>query len=189
MLIFSAIVLGVIILIPVFTIWGIYNTFIAKRNKVQESFSGIHVQLKRRADLIPNLVRTVRAYTKHEREVLEELTNLRTEFLDLKPDDYGEIIKKDNMIIQALKSLFAVVENYPNLKASQNFLKLQESLEETEDQIAAARRIYNSNVNSYNVAVQQFPGRLVAKWFKFKIEPFYEIDKDIDKSINYNKVP
>lgn len=159
----------------------IYNSLVAGRLKVKESFSGIYVQLKRRADLIPNLVTAVKGYAKHERETLENLTRLRTEFLRVNPNDRSAVIEQGNMLSQALKSIFAVSENYPNLKASDNFLKLQGSLEETEDQVAAARRIYNANVNDYNTSVQQFPSNIVAGCFRFSEEPFFQTDQTLDE--------
>lgn len=175
-------VLGVVVLIPMLVLWAIYNSLVAGRLKIKESFSGIYIQLKRRADLIPNLVTAVKGYTKHERETLENLTRLRTEFLKVNPNDRSAVIEQGNILTQALKSVFAVSENYPNLKASDNFLKLQESLEETEDQVAAARRIYNANVNDYNTGVQQFPSNVVAGWFKFSEEPFFQTDQTLDEA-------
>lgn len=163
------------IMIPAVYVMSVYNSTVSYRNSVRESFSDVHVQLKRRADLIPNLVETVKAYAKHEREVLERLTELRTQFEHTRPDDREAVIKNDNMVTQALKTVFAVAENYPDLKASENFKKMQESLEETEDQVASARRIYNSNVNDYNTYTQQFPSNLVARHFAFKEETFFSI--------------
>lgn len=167
------VVVGIFFPVLLTSIWSFYNSFVSKRNKVREGFSGIHVQLKRRADLIPNLVTTVKGYMAHEQGTLERLTRLRTEFFNTRPDEHAKLMAQDGMIAQALKTIFAVSENYPDLKASANFLKLQESLEETEDQIAASRRIYNANVNEYNTSIEQFPSNLVAKWFSFGEEPFY----------------
>lgn len=175
-------VIGFIVLVPLLALWVIYNSLVAKRLKVKESFSGIYVQLKRRADLIPNLVTAVKGYTQHERETLENLTKLRTEFLKVNPNDHSTVIEQGNMLSQALKTVFAVSENYPNLRASENFSKLQESLEETEDQVAAARRIYNANVNDYNASVQQIPSNIVASWFKFAEEPFFQTDQALDEA-------
>ena len=175
-------VLGVVVLIPLLVLWGIYNSLVAGRLKVKEAFSGIYVQLKRRADLIPNLVTAVKGYTQHERETLENLTRLRTEFLKVNPSDRSAVMEQGNMLTQAMKSVFAVSENYPNLKASENFLKLQGSLEETEEQVAAARRIYNANVNDYNTSVQQFPSNVVAGWFKFAEETFFQTDQALDEA-------
>ena len=169
------IVLGGVVLIVALTVWVIYNGLVAGRNNVRESFSGIYVQLKRRADLIPNLVETVKGYAAHERETLEAVTRLRTAFLAANPDDRSAVMGQSNLLAGALKSLFAVAEKYPNLKASANFLKLQEALVETEDQIAAARRIYNSNVADYNTAAEQFPAVLVAKKFGFTPEPYFAV--------------
>ena len=174
-------VLGLIVFVSLLVLWGIYNSLVAERLKVKESFSGIYVQLKRRADLIPNLISAVKGYVKHERETLENLTKLRTEFLRVNPDNRSAVMEQGNLLSQAMKSVFAVAENYPNLKASENFLKLQESLEETEDQVAAARRIYNANVNDYNTSVQQFPSNLAAKWFGFVEESFFQTDQALDE--------
>lgn len=179
------IVLGVIgfaVLVPSLVLWAIYNSLVADRLKAKESFSGIYVQLKRRADLIPNLVTAVKGYTQHERETLENLTRLRTEFLKVNPNDRAAVMEQGGMLTQALKSVFAVSENYPTLRASENFAKLQESLEETEDQVAAARRIYNANVNDYNTSVQQFPSNIVAGWFKFAEEPFFQTDQTLEEA-------
>lgn len=177
--------LGLVLLI---LLWTTYNSLVSKRLKVKESFSGIYVQLKRRADLIPNLVTAVKGYTKHERETLENLTKLRTDFLKVNPSDRSAVMEQGNILSQALKTVFAVSENYPNLRASENFSRLQESLEETEDQVAAARRIYNANVNDYNTSVQQFPSNVVANLFKFVNEPFFQTDQTLDESpkISFN---
>ena len=174
--------LGFFIVGPLLVLWTIYNSLVSGRLKVKEGFSGIYDQLKRRADLIPNLVTAVKGYTQHERETLENLTRLRTEFLKVDPANRSAVMEQGDMLTQALKRVFAVSENYPNLKASENFLKLQESLEETEDQVAAARRIYNANVNDYNTSVQQFPSNVVAGWFRFSEEPFFQTDQALDEA-------
>lgn len=176
------VIFGLVVLVPLLVLWAIYNSLVAGRLKVREAFSGIYVQLKRRADLIPNLVTTAKRYTQHERETLENLTRLRTEFLKVNPNNRSAVMEQGNILTQAMKSIFAVSENYPNLKASENFLKLQESLEETEDQVAAARRIYNANVNNYNTSVQQFPSNVVAGWFKFVEEPFFQTNQVLDEA-------
>lgn len=176
------VILGLMILIPLLVLWAVYNLLVSGRLKVTESFSGIYVQLKRRVDLIPNLVTAVKGYAQHEQETLENLTKLRTEFLKVGPSDRSAVIEQGNILTQALKTVFAVSENYPNLRASENFAKLQASLEETEDQIAAARRIYNANVNDYNTLVQQFPSNVVAGWFKFGEEPFFQTDQTLNET-------
>lgn len=173
---------GAVVLILVFALWAIYNSLVAGRLKVKEGFSGIYVQLKRRADLIPNLVTAVKRYTLHERETFENLTRLRTEFLKVNPNDRSAVMEQGALLTQALKSVFAVSENYPELRASENFIKFQASLEETEDQVAAARRIYNANVNDYNTYAQQFPSNVVARWFRFAEEPFYQSDHALDEA-------
>jgi len=177
-----AIAFFVLVVVPLLVVAGIYNSFVSNRNKVRESFSGVYVQLKRRADLILNLIETVKGYAKHERETLEKVTELRTSFMRTSPDDRVKVMEQDNLMSQALKSVFAVAESYPDLKASTNFLKLQESLEETEDQIAASRRIYNSNVNDYNTSVQQFPSNIIAGMFSFKEEPFYQAEAGVENA-------
>ncbi|OGZ96909.1 MAG: hypothetical protein A3I44_01090 [Candidatus Sungbacteria bacterium RIFCSPLOWO2_02_FULL_51_17] len=173
-------VVGGAVLILLLALWNTYNSLVAARQKVRESFSGIYVQLRRRADLIPNLVQAVKGYAQHERTTLENLTKIRTEFLKVNPQDRSAVMEQGALLTQALKSVFAVSENYPNLKASDTFLKLQESLEETEDQVAAARRIYNANVGDYNTSVRQFPSNVVAGWFAFVEEPFFETGRALD---------
>lgn len=183
-------IVGAVAFILLLTFWAIYNSLVVRRLKVGESFSGIYIQLKRRADLIPNIVAAVKGYAQHERETLERLTQLRTSFLGVDSSNRSAVMEQGNLLTQALKTVFAVAENYPDLKASQNFLKLQESLEETEDQIAAARRIYNANVNDYNATVQQFPSNIVAKLFAFTDEPFFKTDEllEIVPSISFKGV-
>ena len=173
-------IVGAVAFILLLTFWVVYNSLVARRLKVKESFSGIYIQLKRRADLIPNIVAAVKGYVQHERETLERLTRLRTSFFGVDSSNRSAVMEQGNLLTQALKTVFAVAENYPDLKASQNFLKLQESLEETEDQVAAARRIYNANVNDYNSMVQQFPSNVIAKLFAFKEEPFFKTDETLE---------
>ena len=170
---------GLIVLFGAVLVVGVwlmltYNTFVRRRVEVRNAYSGIDVQLKRRYDLIPNLVETVKGYAAHERETLESVIKARQAGIDASGTQQQGLA--ENMITAALGQLFALSEAYPDLKANQNFLELQEALEETEDQIAAARRIYNSNVSDYNQGVQQFPGVLVAGWFNFPVEAFFEMD-------------
>ena len=151
----------------------IYNTFINLQNAVKNSWSGIDVQLKRRTNLIPNLVSVVKGYAKHEKELLERLTKERSKLIH--SEDLLSKASINENLSGMLSSIFAVAENYPDLKANENFLKLQEQLSETEDQIAASRRIYNSNVILLNTKVESFPSNLVAKIFSFKKEEYFEI--------------
>ena len=169
------------ITLPFFTLWVIFNGLVRHRNTVRQSLSGISVQLKRRADLIPNLVEVVRGYAQHEREVLQQVTQLRdlakssaALLTNLSTAPALEHVGKsvDTVFVR----LLAIAEAYPDLKASANFLELQKQLEETENQITAARRIYNSNVAGYNTATEQFPSNLVAKWSGFLPQSFFQED-------------
>lgn len=170
-------IVGLIILGVVFLLFvGMYNSLIKLKNNVKKSFSGIDVQLKRRTDLIPNLINTVKGYASHEKELLESLTKARTSIINGSASgSVNAMAKGENMLSGALKSIFAVAENYPDLKANQNFLELQESLEETEDQIAAARRIYNENVNYLNTKIEVFPSNIIAGMFGFQQADLYTI--------------
>lgn len=163
------IVLVAIVLWFIFT----YNRFVSLRNRAKEAWSDIDVQLKRRYDLIPNLVETVKGYAAHERELLEKVTQARTAAMGAKT--VGEHAQAENMLSATLKSLFAVAENYPDLKASVNFLELQRELSDTENKIQAARRFYNTNVRDMNTKIESFPDRIVAQAFNFKPMEFFEI--------------
>ncbi|MBI3093233.1 MAG: LemA family protein, partial [Candidatus Levybacteria bacterium] len=149
-----------------------YNSLIALRNRVKEAWSQIDVQLKRRSSLIPNLLEAVKGYAKHEKTVLEEVTRARTSLMNAK--NPHQAAEADNMLTGALKSLFAVAENYPNLKASENFKHLQEELSDTETKVAASRQFYNTNVLDLNNNLEQFPSRIVGQWFGFKKEEFFK---------------
>ncbi len=169
----SPFVLGLIaIAVLGFFIVGIYNSLVVLRNRVREAEASIDVQLKRRIDLIPNLVETVKGYAKHEKKLLENITKARAALLSAKTID--EKAQANNMLTDTLKSLFAVAENYPDLKANQNFLELQRQLEDTEDKIAYARQFYNSSVLEYNNKIQMFPSNIIAGMFNFKPEQFFE---------------
>ncbi len=168
----TAIVVVVVILILALVL--VYNSLIRKRNTADSSWSNIDVQLQRRYDLIPNLVESVKAYAKHEKDVFERIARLRSSFEGASsPKEIGEIDQQMNV---AVKHLFAIAENYPDLKASQNFLMLQESLAGTENRIAYSRNSYNHAVMSYNTAVQTFPGLLIAGMFSFSIKEFFEVE-------------
>ena len=169
------ILLGILVLIVLWVIFA-YNSFVRFVNRAKESWADIDVQLKRRYDLIPNLINTVKGYAAHERGVFEAVTEARTRAMnaEVKGDVKG-ITQGENMLTGALKSLFAVAENYPDLKANQNFLELQRELSDTENKIQAARRFYNTNVRDLNIAIESFPGNLIADFFKFSKMDFFEL--------------
>ena len=153
-----------------------YNNLVGLRNRVKNSYAQIDVQLKRRNDLIPNLVETVKGYAGHEKGVLEEVTKARTSVMNA--SNIEETSAADNQLTGALKSLFAVAENYPDLKANSNFQQLQSELSETEDKISYARQFYNDVVLKYNNACQQFPSNILAGMFGFKEETFFEAPQE-----------
>jgi LemA protein len=167
-LIIVLVVVGVIVLF----VWGVYNSLVTAKIRIKEAFSQIDVQLKRRTDLIPNLIETVKGYAKHEKGVLEQVTEARTNLMGAKTTQ--QKAEANNMLSDTLKSLFAVSENYPDLKASQNFLSLQEELADTENKIAYSRQFYNSNVMDYNTKLQVFPSNVVGNMFGFKEVEFFE---------------
>lgn len=169
------IVIGALILIP-FWLLITYNSLVTLRNRVREAWSQIDVQLKRRSSLIPNLVETVKGYAKHEKGVLEEVTKARTALMGAKnPHDAAEA---DNMLTGALKSLFAVAENYPQLRASENFKQLQEEISDTETKVAASRQFYNTNVLDLNNSLQTIPSAWIGNMFGFKIEDFFKATEE-----------
>jgi LemA protein len=154
---------------------AMYNGLVTTNERVNEAWSDITVQLKRRADLIPNLVDTVKGYAKHEKGVFTDVTKARTAIL--KADGVKETAQADNMFTQALKSVFAVAEAYPDLKASENFKELQAELTDTEDKIQAARRFYNGSVRDLNIKVKVFPTNIFANMLGFSKREFYEVDE------------
>lgn len=155
-----------------FYVIGVYNLLHTLKLRIEEAFSGIDVQLKRRIDMIPNLVETVKGYAKHEKEVFENVTKARSSLMNA--GSMAEKAEANNMITDALKSLFAVAEAYPELKANENFKELQRALEDTEDKIAYSRQFYNSNVLNYNTKIRVFPSNIIAGMFNFKEEEFFE---------------
>ena len=171
MLSFLLLPIAILALIALY-IWSLYNDLTTGKIRVKEAWSQIEVQLKRRADLIPNLVETVKGYAKHEKSVFENVTKARSALM--KATGPGEKAAANNMLTDALKSLFAVAEAYPDLKASTNFADLQRQLEDTEDKIAFARQFYNSNVLEYNTKIRLFPNSIIANAFSFKEEQFFE---------------
>ena len=174
----------IIVLVAFFALiyWGFYNKIIRTENRIDNSWAQIDVQLRRRADLIPNLMETVKGYMKHEKEVLENVTKARSALMSAKTPQ--ENIDADNMLTGALKSLFAVSENYPDLKANQNFLNLQDELTHTEDKIAYSRQHYNDSVLSYNNTIETFPGLWFAKKMNRKTKEMLqipEVSKELPK--------
>lgn len=153
-----------------------YNGFIRLRQRVREAWSDIEVQLKRRYDLIPNLVEAVKGYAKHEREAFENVTKARSEALAGGGTAHDRA-EKENMLAGALKSIFAIAEAYPDLKANTNFLELQRELSDTENKIQASRRFYNSNVMELNTRVESFPSNIIAGIFGFSKEEFFDLDE------------
>ncbi|MEM4637637.1 MAG: LemA family protein [Candidatus Woesearchaeota archaeon] len=161
-----------------------YNRFIVLRNRIDNAWAQIEVQLKRRYDLIPNLVETVKGYAKHEKKVFTEVTKARTALMEAKT--VSEKAKANNMLSETLKSLFAVAENYPKLEASENFRMLQEELSGTESKIAYARQAYNDAVLSYNNGIQQFPGNIIAGMFNFKQRDFFKTEEKEKELVKVN---
>ncbi len=165
------IVLGLIVVFAIF----LYNSLITAKNRVDEAWSDIEVQLKRRYDLIPNLVDTVKGYAKQESSVLENVTKARN--MAMNAGSLQEKLKDENMLSGALKSLFAVSEAYPDLKSNTNFMQMQRDLTDTEDKIQAARRFYNGTVRDFNTSVEKFPGNIFASMFGFVKREFFDIDE------------
>lgn len=166
------ILIGVLVVMVLYLILA-YNRFITLRTRIENAWSQIDVQLKRRYDLIPNLVSAVKGYMKHERGTLETITKARAMLVT---GSMAQKAKANNMISEALKSIFAVAENYPNLKASENFMQLQEELSGTESKIAYSRQFYNDSVLSLNTKVQHFPSNLIAKIFNFTQKEFFKTE-------------
>ena len=169
-----AIIAGIIILLLFIGI-GIYNSIVSLRNRVDNSWHQIDVQLRKRYDLIPNLVETVKGYARHERETLQNVINARKMGIDAKT--VKEQAKAENMITGTLKSLFALSENYPNLKADQHFLKLMEQLNGIESNIAYTRQFYNDMIMRFNTRIQTFPGNIFARMFNFVSRDYFEIEE------------
>lgn len=169
------IVIAAVVLIA-FWLIATYNGLIRLKNQTEEAWSDIDVQLKRRYDLIPNLVNTVKGYAEHERGLFEKVTEARSRAMQAQgPAEKG---KAENMLSSTLKSLFAVAENYPNLKANENFAKLQDELTDTENKIQASRRFYNGNVRNFNTKIQSFPTNTIAGMFNFKQYEFFELEQE-----------
>lgn len=170
------IVLAIVVALILFLVYK-YNNFIVLRTRSQEAWADIDVQLKRRYDLIPNLVNAVKGYASHESGVFQKVTEARANALNAEGSgDRKGIAQAENMLSGALKSLFAVAEAYPDLKANTNFLQLQNELSDTENKIQASRRFYNGNVRDLNAAIEMFPGNIVAGMFKFTKMEFFELE-------------
>jgi LemA protein len=169
------VIVGIIVLIGLVLV-GIYNGLIRSRVRTREAWSGIDVQLKRRADLIPNLVETVRGYASHERQTFENVTRARA--MLQQAGTAPEAAQANNFLTQTLRSLFAVAENYPELKANQNFLDLQSQLSDIEEKIAFARQFYNRNASDYNARIQTFPNAIIAGMFGFQPFEFFEAEEE-----------
>ena len=172
------IVVGIVVVLLII-VAATYNSLVVLRNKKDDQWSQIDVQLKRRADLIPNLVETVKGYAKHESSTLEEVIQARNSFVSSKTPE--EEMKNSNMLTEAVSKLFALAESYPDLKANQNFLSLQNDLKDTEEKIALARQFYNDTVLTYNNKVQTVPTNIVASLFGFKKAEFFEIQEETPK--------
>ncbi|MDX6521309.1 MAG: LemA protein [Gaiellales bacterium] len=175
----ALIIIAVIVILLIVFVIAVYNGMVRSRNKVDEAWSGIDVQLKRRHDLIPNLVESVKGYAAHERDTFQAVTDARTRAMSASgPAAAGAA---EGMLSQALGRLFAVAEAYPQLRATENFQQLQNELTNTEDQIAASRRIYNGNVQSYNSSIQVFPNSIIAGMGGFTRREFFEIEDAGDR--------
>lgn len=178
----SALIITLIVLVVLIFMFVLYyNSFVRLKVQVENAWSQIDVQLKRRFDLIPNLIETVKGYTKHEKEVLENVTKARTAFMNA--GTLGAKAKASNMISDTLKSLFAVAENYPKLQANQNFLQLQEELSGTESKIAYARQFYNDSVMTLNTKIESFPGNMLAAMFGFKKREMFQVSEEEKKNV------
>jgi LemA protein len=174
------VVLGIIVIIGAWLI-GLYNSLVRLRNQVRNSWSQIDVQLKRRHDLIPNLVETVKGYAAHERNTLENVTRARNQAVQA--TGVPDRAKAEQDLSAALGRLMVVVEQYPDLKANQNFLALQEELSSTENKIGFSRQFYNDSVMTYNNRVQSFPANIIAGMFAFNTEPFFELEDRADRQV------
>ncbi|MDD4352341.1 MAG: LemA family protein [Candidatus Gracilibacteria bacterium] len=169
-------ILALLVLVVVF----MYNRLVTRRVRCNEAWSDIDTQLKRRYDLIPNLVEAVKGYAAHEKEVFTKVTEARAAAMQNQGSP-AEQAKTENVLAGALKSLFAVSENYPDLKANQNFLQLQEELTDTENKIQAARRFYNTQTRDYNTVIETFPSKLIANMFKFEKRTFFELEDEKER--------
>ena len=176
-----------LVLLLVFLTIGVYNGLVRSRTRTEEAWSAIDVQLKRRASLVPNLVETVRGYATHEREVLENVTRARSQLEQA--GGAQQAAQANNMLTQALRSLFAVAENYPQLRASENFMELQRELSDIEEKIAFSRDFYNRNVLDYNTRLQTFPSVVIARNFGFQSREFFEAEEEAREEVRVDFSP
>ncbi len=174
------VVLGIAV-VAVGFLWMLYNSLVTLKARIEEAWSQIDVQLKRRMDLIPNIVASVKGYAKHEKSILENVTKARASLM--KAETPEQMAKANDAVSGALKSLFAVAENYPQLRANENFLQLQRELSDTEDKVAYARQFYNSTVMDYNVKIRVFPNVLIARVFAFTEQPFFKATDEERKGV------
>lgn len=175
------VVLLIVLAVLLLYVWYIYNSLATGLVRIKEALSGIDVQLKRRVDLIPNIVETVKGYAKHEKEIFENVTKARSALVGA--TSVEEKGQANNMLTGALKSLFAVAENYPNLKASDNFKQLQDELSDTENKIAYSRQFYNGNVRDFNTTLVTFPGNMIGGMFGFKPQEFFAAEESERKPV------
>lgn len=176
----TLIIIGLVVAVTLY-VWSIYNSLATGKVRIKEALSGIDVQLKRRVDLIPNLIETVKGYAKHEKAIFEDVTKARASLM--KAETVHQKAESDNMVSNALKSIFAIAENYPDLKASKNFEELQAELSDTENKIAYSRQFYNTNVRDYNTTLANFPSGAIGRMFGFINEEFFEADEDEKKEV------
>jgi LemA protein len=173
------IIVVVIVLILVIALIAMYNNFVRLRNRVEEAFSTMDVYMKKRFDLVPNLVETVKGYAAHERGTLDEVTSARSMIQNATTPE--QRMQGESMLTNTLRSLFAVAENYPDLKANANFMDLQNQLAQLEDEIAQSRKYYNAIVREFNTATETFPSVIVAKLFRFERKPMFEVDDEAER--------
>ena len=171
-------VIGAVVLLPVIYVVATYNTLVALRNHIRDAWSNIDTELKRRYELIPNLVATVKGYAAHEKEIFERITQLRAQCMASQGRPEQQAVD-ENQLVAALQRMLAVVENYPQLKADQNFLELQHELVNTEDRIQAARRFFNGNVRDYRNKCQTFPSSLIAGTFGFESQDYFQVHPSV----------
>lgn len=177
----AMLIIGIIAVVVILRVVGVYNRLVTFKNNIENAYADIDVQMKARFDLVENLVSTVKGYAAHEKQTLTDLTEARTSFM--KAHSGADKAQADNMLSGALKSLFAVAENYPDLKANQNFLQLQNELSDLENKIAASRRFYNSSIKEYNVGIQSFPGNIIAGMFGFhQTSSYFEVTNAAERT-------
>jgi len=182
----AAIIAIIAVVVLIIIVVALYNALVRTKIRVEEAWSDITVQLKRRYDLIPNLVNAVKGYAKHESDVFQKVTDARANALSAQGKGVKETAQAENQFEQALKSLFAVSENYPQLRATENFQQLQAELTDTEDKIMASRRFYNGSARDLNIKIDTFPSNVIAKMFGFKKREFFEVDDvaSVEKPVN-----